>query len=156
MRSIADWLRVSIQIHARMRIALRAIYICQFDGRSDPESNNGSYCVTRNTMANTGERQTRTVGREGMERGRRRASMKKKKKEKRKSRGLWVLRARCNDNAFCRMTDSFHIARGCCGCVGRCGDEATDKFPLSWRITNLKSDIYDNERGVLSKYAEET
>jgi len=113
-------------------------------------------CVTRNTTANTGERQTRTVGREGMERGRRRASMKKKKKEKRKSRGLRVLRARCNDNAFCRMTDSFHIARGCCGCVGRCGDEATDKFPLSWRITNLKSDIYDNERGVLSKYAEET
>lgn len=35
------------QIHARMRIALHAIYICQFDGRSDPESNNGSYL--RNT-----------------------------------------------------------------------------------------------------------
>lgn len=45
-RSPIDYARL-FQIHARMRIALRAIYICQFDGRSDPESNNGSYL--RNT-----------------------------------------------------------------------------------------------------------
>lgn len=65
--------------------------------------------------------------------------------------------ARCNDNAFCRMTDSFHIAGGCCGCVGRRGDEATDKFLFyHGHITDLKSDICDNERGILSKYAEET
>jgi len=81
----------------------------------------------------------------------------KKKKEKRKSRGLRVLRGvRCNDNAFCRMTDSFHIAGGCCGCVGRSEDEATDKFSLSRCIMNLKSDTYDNKRGILSKYAEKT
>lgn len=54
------------------------------------------------------------------------------------------------------MTDSFHIAGGCCGCVGRRGDEATDKFLFyHGHITDLKSDTCDNERGILSKYAEE-
>lgn len=95
-------------------------------------------CVTRNTTANTGERQTRTVSREGTERERWRASVKKKKGKEEEQEPARVLRgARCNDNAVCRMTDSFHIAGGCCGCVGRHGDEATDKFLLSWRITNL-------------------
>jgi len=77
-----------------------------------------------------------------------------KKKGKEEEQGS-ASASRCNDNAFCRMTDSFHIAGGCCGCVGRCG-EATDKFSLSRRITNLKSDTYDNKRGILLKYAEQT
>lgn len=45
-RSPIDYARL-FQIRARMRIALRAIYIRQLDGQSDPESNNGSYL--RNT-----------------------------------------------------------------------------------------------------------
>lgn len=32
------------------------------------------------------------------------------------------------------MTDSSHIAAGCCGCVGEHGDEATDKFSLSFAL----------------------
>lgn len=52
-----------------------------------------------------------------------------KKREKGRARELRG--TRCNDNAFCRMTDSFHIAGGCCRCVGGREDEAMDTFSLS-------------------------
>lgn len=38
---------------------------------------------------------------------------KKKRKEEEEPGARELLGARCNDNAFCRMTDSFHIAGGC-------------------------------------------
>lgn len=37
----------------------------------------------------------------------------RKKIRKEKEEPGASLGARCNDNAFCRMTDSFHIAGGC-------------------------------------------
>lgn len=116
-------------------------------------------CVTRNTDDEYGRKTEANGGQRGNGARTPEGERKKKRRKRKRGRGggLRALRgARCNDNAFCRMTDSFHIAGGCCGYVGRCGDEATDKFPLSWRITNLKSDTCDNERGILSKYAEET
>lgn len=122
-----------------MRIALHAIYICQFGGPT-LRVIMARICVTRNTMANTRERQTQRAGR-------RRARMPEGEREKKRKRGragaCELLRgARCNDNAFCRMTDSFHIAGGCCGCVGRDARmrPRTHKFSLSRHITNLKSD----------------
>lgn len=77
----------------------------------------------------------------GIGRGCRRASVKKKKKKKeRKSRDersaarRSVARHGATITPFCRMTDSFHIAGGCCGYVGGHEDEATDTFPLSFAL----------------------
>lgn len=67
-------------------------------------------------MVGKGDR-ARTPEDEREKKRKRKKRKKNLKKEERELRGT-----RCNDNAFCRMTDSFHIAGGCCRCVGVRGE----------------------------------